>query len=472
MKKYIPPKHMRDFKHPLVTRRDFLSHGILAFGAMSTLPNFFNIPKAFAAGGMCSGGGDAGPTAFPFMAFDMAGGASLPGNFLVGGKGGPMDLIPSYGTLGWDPREGSSLNNDFGLPMSAKYSTMLAGILATASAPARANLRMGSLCHVADFDTSTNPFNAGILALKSGARGKFINNGSGIKDSNSGGNSSAVDQGPVYKPVLVGNVNDFLKATSFGGPSFSGFPVEKLRAMANGAIDLSDLQKQDYAGLPGGQALADASACSYQKTLEFLDGVSGLDPRQDAAMQQIYNISQNSGDGDMSVVEAGVLMNTIDGNCGPSTWTLGGCDYHVGNSTTGDAKDQEMGMTIGRAVEIAYQRQKPLFFQIITDGGNASAQGSRNWQSDSGERTMTVLGYFDPKGAPEMIRQQVGNFTSGEGADKTSILGSDPRLVAYAAFANYLNVQGRIGDFSTYAPGVFAGAGELDRVLIFAGKKG
>jgi hypothetical protein len=402
----------------------------------------------------------------------MAGGGSLPGNFLVGRRGGPMDLLTSYSTLGWDPREGGALNTDFGIPMSAKHSTLLAAILQTASAPARANLRMGSICHTATFDSSSNPFNAGILALKAGTRGRFINNGSGTEDSNSGGNSDAIGASPLYKPVVVASVNDFLSATSFGGPSFQGFPVSKLKALADGAVDLGSLQIQDYMNQPGGQALANATTCSYEKTLEFLNGVQGLDPRQDPIVQNLYNINDQSSASDMSVVEAGLLMNTLDGNCGPSTWTVSGCDYHDSTQTTGDAKDKEMGLVIGRAVELAYQKKQPLFFQLITDGGNSSTEGTRMWSADSGERTMTVLGYFDPSGPPEMVRQQVGNFTDGQGADPTSLIGANSKLVAYAALANYLNIMGRLGEFSSYAPGVFTNPGDLDKVLIFAGKKG
>jgi hypothetical protein len=467
-------KHMRDFKHPLKSRRDFLTHGLLAFGAVATLPNFFGFgSKAWASGAMTAGecGGTVGmANGIPFLAFDMAGGASLPGNFLVGKKGGPEDFIQSYSTLGWDPRATGALDKQFGLPMSATYSTMLAGIVAKASAPARLNLRMGSFCHTATFDSTSNPFNAGILALKSGTRGTYITNGTGTVESNTGGNSDGVDATPVYKPVLVNSVNDILSSTSFGGNSFNGFPVAKLKALAQGSLDLGELQKMDYVNTPGGQALIDASTCSYKKTLEFLSGVQGLDPREDAVAQQLYNINQNSGATAMEVIESGIFMNTLDGNCGPSTFTLGDCDYHTGSNTKGDMQDRTMGEVIGRAVELAFRRKKPLFFQIITDGGNAALDNSRNWNADSGDKTMTVIGYYDPAGAPEQIRQQVGSFTNSQGADTTSILGGNSSLIAYAVLANYLNLQGRLAEFNTYAPGVFTGAGELQSVLIFKGK--
>ncbi len=464
-KKFVPKKHMRDFKHPLVTRRDFLAHGAIAFSALALPPL---APRALMKRMEC--GANPGATWIPFMTFDMAGGGSLPGNFLVGKRGGPEDLLPSYNILGWDPRAGGALNKDFGLPMAAKASTMLTGILQSASPEARAKLRMGSLCHRADFDTTSNPLNASTLVLRSGSRGLFVANGLGTNDSLSGGNSSGVDQGPLYKPVLVRSLDDILRSTTIGGPAFQGFQIEKMSAMAHGQIDLSSIQKLDYIPRPDGQALADATECAYGKTLDFLDGVQGLDPRSDTDAQSIYRIDQNSSPGTDNVITASLAMGTITGNSGPSTWTLGNCDYHTGSQDEGDRQDLAMGIQIGLAIELAHRKQKPFFFQLITDGGNTAAEGTRDWSADSGETGMSVIGYYNPNGAPKQLRLQVGNYTTSQGADASSMIGNSPRLAAYATLANYLNVSGRLGEFSILAPGVFADAGQLDSVLIFDGK--
>ena len=131
-------KHLNDGKHRLVTRRDFLSHGLISFGAWAAVPSVLGIGMQKALAADCGGGAVSSMT--PFMVFDMAGGASLPGNFLVGKQGGPQDLLASYSQLGWNPRESGGLNTDFGLPMSAKYSKMLAGILKNSSAEERAKI--------------------------------------------------------------------------------------------------------------------------------------------------------------------------------------------------------------------------------------------------------------------------------------------------------------------------------------------
>lgn len=467
--KWIPKKHMRDFKHPLVTRRDFLTHGVLAFGAVAALPSFLSKPTWAAGLLSCSGGAETS-NMIPFMAFDMAGGASLPGNFLVGKRGGAMDLLASYDTLGWNPRETGALNTDFGLPMSAKYSQILAGILQNASAGARANFRMGSFCHRAEFDRNTNPLNSSTIVLKAGYRGTYITNGCGVIDSLTGGNSAGIQEGPLYKPVVIGSVSDLLSSTNYGGSAFNGFGPQKLTALAQGAVDLSNVQKSAFANLPGGESLAQASVCSYEKSLDFLSGVEGMDPRQDAIAQAVYQINANTSPSELNAVTASLSMNVINGYTGPSTWTLGNCDYHTGSSVDGDRQDLIMGQQIGLAIEYAFRKQKPFFFQLITDGGNAAQNGTRDWSADDAERCMTVVGYFDPKGAPKMRRTQIGQFTDGQGADTSSLIGGEPSLVAYAVFANYLNLCGRLGDFSTLAPGVFADAKALDSVLLFEGR--
>jgi hypothetical protein len=270
--------------------------------------------------------------------------------------------------------------------------------------------------------------------------------------------------------VFIESIRDVLQSTSFGGAAFTGMSIKKFSALASGAVGLAGVQAKPFSASAKGKILSDASTCAYGKNKEFLSGVAGLDGRQDSDVQQVYNVSPNTADGDMTAVTATLAMNAITGLSGPATWTLGGCDYHTGDQATGDAKDLEMGTQIGLAVELAYRKKRPFFFQLLTDGGNTASSGTRNWSADSAETCMTVIGYYDPKGPPELIRQQVGQYTEGQGADPASVVGSDPELVAHAVFANYLNVIGRLGDFHTFAPTVFTNEGDLDKVLIFATK--
>lgn len=451
--------------HPLVTRRDFLAQGLIAFSATVALPSAFG--QGLRAAAIECGGGDSISAMSPFMVFDMAGGAALPANFLVGKEGGPEDLLSSYDKIGWNPKESGSLNKDFGLPMSAKYSKVLAGILANSSAEARRNLRMGAFCHFAQDDTSGNKLNAASLVLQSGFRGQLVSNGIGLVDSVSGGNSAPVMANIALKPTIVRSITDVLGATNYGGQALSNFKIQQKKSLAQSALNLNKIQAQDYVNQPDGQTLADLSQCAYEKSLSFLQSAEGLDPRLDATTRAVYGLQQDSGPGDMNAVAATLAMNTIKANSGPSVWTLGGCDYHDGTQETGDAKDMEMGVQIGRAVELAHRLQRPLFFQLLTDGGCDATQGTRSWRGDSGDKCMTVIGYYNPKAAPRMLKYQVGHFTDGQGAERSTLIGSEPALVGYAVLANYLHVHGKLSDFRTLAPGVFPTEAQLRSVLLF-----
>lgn len=449
-----------------ITRRDFLSSGILGYSAMLALPDLLGLTLRKVRADLV----DAGvlrATHIPFMAFDMAGGAALPGSFLVGKQGGPMEYLQSYDRLGWNPKETGALNTEFGLPMSAKASTMLAGILATASVNARAKLRFVSLCHFAQDDTSNNKLNASTLILKATVPGQYISNGLGTKNSVSGGNSDAILNDLALKPGFVQNIDDVLGAAKFGGDAYKLLADAQMKALADGGVKLSAMQSNMLAGESGGPTLQELSKVAYAKNKEFVAGIQGLDPRRDAQAAAVYAINQNTLGNDPQVVSAAIAMNVLKGHCGPGVWTLGGCDYHDGTQTSGDALDRRMGEQIGRAVELAHQMQKPFFFQLLTDGGCESQKGSRKWTSDSGDKCMTVLGYYNPKEAPKTIKLQAGHFTDGQSAERNTLIGSNPANVAYAVLANYLQVIGKIDKFHEFAPGVFTKEGELKSILLF-----
>jgi hypothetical protein len=347
------------------------------------------------------------PHHVPFLVFDLAGGAALPGNFLVGKAGGPHDLMKSYDLQGWNPRV-TSLDTRFGLPMADRsVSKILDGMLSIMSSGAQANLRLASVINWSDFDTETNYLSALALVSAAGNHGSLFANGVGLYPTLSGGNSRAAGEGPDTKTLQVNQLKDLTTISS---------------AM--------------------------------------------LDPRTDAAAQTIYGISANTSDFDRRVLIGAIVENVLARNTGPGAIVIEGCDYHTGDQTTGDQKDFEIGQEIGRAVELAHQKGTPLFFQIITDGGIVADPGTRNWNADSYE-SMTVIGYFSPVSPIAYVNNQIqlGAYTDAQTVDRATIVGGEPALAAYSSFANYLNVIGQLDQFDGYAPGVFGE--QLNQTLLF-----
>ena len=257
----------------------------------------------------------------PFLVFDLDGGAALPGNFLVGKDKGPLDLLTSYDKLGWNPRAEGALDTRFGLPMAGRnVSKILQGMTSVMSEGAQKRFRMASILNYSMDDTSSNPLSALPLLSFVGNRGSIFRNGVGLYPSSSGGHSkSPIDFLPL-KPLFVETFSTFRKVGS-------GF----------------------------------------------------VDPRVNEDVMSVYALKTNSSDFDRNVLTAGIVGNVLMQNTGPGTITISHCDYHDGTRVSGDSKDFEIGFEIGRAVELAHRMGKPLFIQILSDGGVSAEPGTRIW---------------------------------------------------------------------------------------------
>ena len=118
-----------------LTRRDLLSLGMISLGGLAFSRSFLaNI--AF---------GKISELNLPaFLTIDLVGGAALAGNFLVGGRGGSLDLLPSYSKLGYNPLS-TKLDSRFGLPSPSDVSGMFKGLVKNLSPEAQAQTRITSL---------------------------------------------------------------------------------------------------------------------------------------------------------------------------------------------------------------------------------------------------------------------------------------------------------------------------------------
>jgi hypothetical protein len=460
----IQPHHL-DHPQP-VTRRDFLSQGLIGFSAMAMAPTALSLLFRSQQANASEYSDYAAESMIPFLVFDLAGGAGLPGNFLVGNKGGSKDLLPSYSTLGWDPKAAGALDESFGIPMSANFSKILQGMKTTASAQALAALRMGSFCNFTRDDTTDNPLSIITSISKMGNSGIFISNPVGSMNSASGGNSEPVLKELKYKPLQVATVNDITESVSFG-PAFMGLSGIAKKAGATGIFDLSMGEAKKLAALDPADLTPGLAESAYKKNIEYADSSAGLDPRIDPVFSAVYNINANTSPTSQNAIFAAIAMNAIKGNTGPGVMTFGNCDYHTGNSQAGDAKDLEIGLAIGQAIEGAFRLGKTLAFQIVTDGGVYARDNSRDWQGDSGDRSLGIFGVMNPSGPLKMLRTQVGNYSTGQGVDRETLIGNRPNFGAYAMLANYLQICGKLKQVDDYIPrGIFS-SDQLESVLLW-----
>jgi hypothetical protein len=235
---------------------------------------------------------------------------------------------------------------------------------------------------------------------------------------------------------------------------------------------MSAEQMAKFKDLPEAQKLAQITECGYKPTLGYGKVIQGLNPQDDQNASQIYQLGGNLAD--QNAIFGSIAYNVLQGNTGPGVVSFGDFDYHNKGQQVADAKDQEAGQQIGRAVELAARLGKPLFFQIITDGGVSATPGTRDWASDSNQRSMTIIGFFDPKGAPKQRRIQVGEYTDGGVVNQEILLGgkavffgeSAPVNIANMVLANYMSACGKLNDFEKVAQTPLR-AGDLESVLIF-----
>jgi hypothetical protein len=455
-------KNQADLGHGApVTRRDFIARGLMAGGGLLFAPSLFRMCLTTAARA------DA-PKLTPFITLDLNGGAALPGNFLVGKAGGAQDLLASYSTLGWDPRQ-TKIDTRFGAPMAdASVSQILAGILGASTPEAQANFRMGTYLHAGLIDTSANPLSAVSLVLKSGLTGKKINKALGTRASPSGGNSRFALEGTQYRPLSIQKIEDLTGALNLSN-AYAGVSPASQRKIADALRSLSVGQLRKVTG-------ADEAALVQRfddkhAELAAVIGQPLPDPRKDPVLAKIYGITSGTPAKDQNVIRAGIVGATLTGIAGPSVIMIDGCDYHNNTQTDGDAKDLEIGKEIGRIIEAAKQLNTPVFIHIITDGGIYAADGTRMWKGDSTEACMSVIGYYDPKGPRSFYksRQQIGAYNDAQGADRGTIVGDSTLIASYAAFANYLQIDGRLGDFEALGGGAAIARDKVEQILLFEG---
>lgn len=430
--------------HKIVSRRDLIKFGLAAGGGAL-------MPIGFATRALAQ----TAPM-MPFMVFDLAGGAGLAANFLVGKAGGPEDLCANYKRHGWNPRASDSLDRTFGVPMSKSSSRILAGLKETLPAElsreGQTKFKMATLCNFSLDDTSANRGSALTMISKAGLKGIYMNSGIGQRPTISGGNTDVYLPDSKFKPKFVRHLRDVVSLTSFG-MNFEDLSAEsrrevfaQLKAAARDLPQLRDI---------------------YEDLSRFGLSEPKLDPRTSADIKRIYNLDQAF---EQVQVEAAIAHNVLNGHTGPGVITIDGCDYHDNTQTTGDNKDFEIGRSIGNAIHAAYALSKPLFFQIVSDGGvyaTSSDNYERRWVGDAPLHSLSVMGYFNPKKVVEQRRLQVGHYTNNAEVEFKTIVGEKPEKMAVAVIANYLELNGLLGQAEALT-GLRLQPYDTDQMLAFA----
>lgn len=478
----VPPDHS------LVTRRDFLAHGLIAGAGIVAAPTFLGMlsNRVYAQSNNLNctlSSGNSGKT--PFICVDLAGGGNIAGsNFMVGGAGGQTDFLSDYTMLGRPMTAHPSVlgvDQSIGIAMHPQ-SGFLNGIMTTTSAEVRSKMGGAIACAQSGDDTSTNPHNPLHWVHKYGLSGSLVKI-AGTSSRAFGGNSAGPSESylSAARAVRVSNRNEAINLVSTGRLATD---LDKDRALKilRTANNMSVAQLNKFSNLELPAQIREIASCGYinsgEMPIRFSEDV--LDPALDPVLvggSGIYAVDAttfNNGNNRNLQREATIAKTVIDGFAGSGVLELGGYDYHGNARQDQHRRDFEAGQTIGRLVSTAARKGSSLFIYLYTDGGLSSdgninqvqdfdaagavtgtAYDASQFVNDAGQTGAVVILYYNhgsTRAEKAIVRNnnnQVGNFRliNGRlGVDPTSsLLADNVNVLAKWAVLNYLAAHGDEG---------------------------
>jgi hypothetical protein len=499
------PLRLNDHSRPR-TRREFLAQSFITGSATVVGPSLLAMlaaPRQAHAGldtdiqallAGCSITTGAGK--IPFICFDLAGGGNIAGsNVLVGGPKGQLDFlsVAGYNKLGLPgtmvpnpSTTGNFIDSTFGLHYHSD-SAHLRGIKTRVkTASAMTNTSGTVIPALSQNDTNTNPHNPMYAIYQYGARGGLLNL-IGSDSSQSGGNSMAPPTMVIASamPTKVSSPQDTQGLVSTGQLSTllpnSGDVTNVLESMKRISDGKYGAGIVAYPGSdPTSVALNNAAlgttgvqACGYTKaayTVNKYNNPGSVDASKDPNIvgpTGIFNATEFQSNGDFQAT-ASIMKLVIDGNAAAGTIEMGGFDYHTGDRSTGEARDENLGNCIGACLEYAARVKKPVMIYIFSDGSLASSgmidnsvggRGKGVWTADNQSVAATYFLVYNPNGKPVPTQTnsglQIGSFNPDGSINTTSSpAGNNVPNLAQMVVLNYMALHGdAINGFTIPASG-------------------
>jgi hypothetical protein len=522
------PLLLNDHPRP-VSRRELIAQGFKIGGATiatGSLFGFFNSASAqtvalssdLQAARTACGIAAQGNGKIPFIAFDLAGGANFAGsNVLIGQKDGQLDYLTAAGyskqglPADMTPNLSSAANllvdEQLGLRFHAR-SAVLKGILSKLAVGNRANVNGAVIAARSENDTANNPHNPMYYIAKAGAGGSLVDL-IGSRAGDSGGNSMAsmslvdMEFQAKYRPTKVDNPNDVTGLVDVGDLAALMEQEEIVRVMES-TYRISNAKLGQISPATG-DTVADGKIvqgvnCAYVKGADLaarFGNPSAIDPMQDPDIltgpTPIFTSTELSNDGELRKT-ASVMKLVLNGYAAAGTITMGGYDYHTGDRSTGEMRDERVGVCIGAVLEYAARLQTPVMIYVFSDGSvfsngmldNSVAGGGKGvWTGDDQQTASSFFLVYNPTRRAvlvggttadpatltidQMRHQQIGYMRpSGDVETASSPVGNNVNLLAEAVVLNYMALHGEQENFSTLFRGHGLGSAVMqDRLTAF-----
>lgn len=525
MAKYKAPLHpdapllLNDHRRP-VTRRELISQGfkagvgtVIGGSMMSMLANssaFGALSDDLVLARTDCGIASQGAGKIPFICFDLSGGANLVGsNVLAGQKGGQLDLLSAAGyskqglPAGMTPASSTTnfVDQTLGLAFHTD-SSILRGITAKIN-PITATKTNGAVIPArSENDTANNPHNPMYGINKAGADGSLLTL-IGSRNSDSGGNSMspAAMMNLEVRPTKIDNPNDVTGLVDVGDLVSLMTQTDTVAVMES-IYRISDKKLSTI--VPGVNSARDEELrkmirCGYVKSADLADrfgNPSAINPVADTDIvgsTGIFTQAEFDSDGEFRKT-ASVMKLVVNGYAGAGTIQMGGFDYHTGDRSTGEQRDERAGKCIGACLEYAARKGMPIMIYVFSDGSVFSngmmdnsimGRGKGVWTGDDQQTASSFFLVYNPARRAVLVggtsadpvaltpeqqtHQQIGYMrASGDVETASSPAANNVNLLVETVILNYMALHGQQGQFKILFPGNGLGSNTmLDKLTAF-----
>jgi hypothetical protein len=505
------PLYLNNHRRP-VTRRELIAQGFkLGAGTVvggSLLGMLGNpalaelSPDLQTARTLC-GIASQGAGKIPFICFDLAGGANFAGsNVLVGQRNGQMDFLSAggYNKQGLPAdmapsasTAGTLVDTSLGLAFHSDSGVLL-GINSKVQAATAANVNGAVIAARSENDTANNPHNPMYGIYRAGAGGSLVDL-IGSRNSDSGGNSMA--PAPLInlevRPTKVDNPNDVTGLVDVGDLVNLMSQADIVKTMES-VYRISDAKLDTIAsmGTTRDEQLKELLRCGYVKSADLADRFGDptqIDPDADTDIvgpTGIFTQAEFDNDGEFRKT-ASVMKLVVNGYAGAGTITMGGYDYHTGDRSTGEVRDERAGKCIGACLEYAARVGVPIMIYVFSDGSvfsngmiddSMAGRGKGVWTGDDQQTACSFFLVYNPGSRPVLMggsaaeqarHQQIGHMRpSGDVETSGSPAANNVNLLVETIILNYMALHGQQGQFPILFPGHGLGSSTMmDRLTAF-----
>jgi hypothetical protein len=200
----------------------------------------------------------------------------------------------------------------------------------------------------------------------------------------------------------------------------------------------------------------------------------------------IFSFAEFDGDGELRKT-ASVMKLVVNGYAGAGTITMGGYDYHTGDRSTGEVRDERAGRCIGACLEYAARKGMPLMSYVFSDGSvfsngmiddSMAGRGKGVWTGDDQQTACSFFLVYNPGGRPQLMgasadeqarHQQIGYMRpSGDVETAGSPAANNVNLLVETVVLNYMALHGQQANFGTLFKGHGLGtAASIDKLTAF-----